>query len=424
MPNERSLRIAMLSAHSCPVGKLGTRDTGGMSVYVKELARELGKLGHQVDVYTRVHDPVDRVIYELGQNARLIHLRAGEDEEIHKLAVYPHLPDFARRLEDFRKSNDLHYDLVYSHYWLSAWVGKRLQKWWRVPHLVMFHTLGAVKNAVGVGAKEPELRIKTERSIISSCQRIIAATEEEKEDLVRHYDASAEKVRVIPCGVNLDIFRPIDKVVAKNQIGLNGNKTIIFVGRIEPLKGIDRLMMAMSHLQNGRRPRLLIIGGGENSRQEIERLWRLAGKLQISDAIDFLGLIKQSDLPLFYSAADVCVVPSYYESFGLVALESIACGTPVVATKVGGAANIIRHAETGYLVEDNEPSRLADKIRLALSRSENGTHLAQVMRASLAPFGWPNIAGIVAQECLALLADNATETSQSAFRSRGCAPVL
>jgi len=405
LPSEKSLKIAMLSAHSCPVGKLGTKDTGGMSVYVLELARELGKLGHRVDIYTRVHDSKDKIIYELGQNARLIHLRAGEDEEIHKLAVYPHLPDFARRLEDFRKRNHLHYDLVYSHYWLSAWAGKHLQKWWRVPHMIMFHTLGAVKNAVGVGEKEPELRIKTERSVISDCSRIIAATEKEKADLIRHYSASAERVKVIPCGVNMDMFRPMDRVEAKKQLGLNDDKTIIFVGRIEPLKGIDRLMMAMTYLQNGCRPRLLIVGGGGNSRHEIERLRKLAEELRIGDSVDFLGLMKQSDLPLLYSAADVCVVPSYYESFGLVALESLACGTPVVATKVGGAENIIRHGETGFLVNDNEPSRLADEIKLALSRSDDNGHLASIMRSSLEPFSWPNIAGAVARECRALLAN-------------------
>ncbi len=407
MPNEKPLRIAMLSAHSCPLGKLGTKDTGGMSVYVLELARELGRLGHHVDIYTRVHDPKDEIVYELGPNARLIHLRAGEDREIHKLAVYPHLPDFVLRLEDFRSRNRRHYDLIYSHYWLSAWAGRRLQKWWRVPHLVMFHTLGAVKNAVGIGVREPELRIRTERSVVSSCQRIIAATEKEKKDLMWHYGASAERVRVIPCGVNLDMFRPVDRVAAKKQLGLDGAKVIIFVGRIEPLKGIDRLMLAMAQLQNGCRPRLLIIGGGENSQNEIERLRKLAGELQIRDSIDFLGLIKQSELPLFYSAADVCVVPSYYESFGLVALESLACGTPVVATKVGGAASVIRHGETGYLVEDNEPRHLADKIRRALSWSDNGAHLAPLMRASLVPFRWPNIAETVARECRVLLAGNA-----------------
>ena len=409
MPKEKLLKIAMLSAHSCPVGRLGTRDTGGMSVYVLELARELGKMGHQVDIYTRVHDPADKVIYELGQNARLIHLRAGEDEEIHKLAVYPHLPDFARRLEDFRRENRLHYDLVHSHYWLSAWVGRHLQKWWRVPHMVMFHTLGAVKNAVGVGGREPELRIKTERSVVSSCQRIIAATEKEKEDLKRYYDASADKVRIIPCGVNLDMFQPIGKRSAREQLGLNGDKTVIFVGRIEPLKGIDRLMLAMTYLKDGHRPRLLIVGGGENSRNEVERLKKLAVGLQIQDRIEFMGLIKQPDLPLFYSAADVCVVPSYYESFGLVALESLACGTPVVATKVGGAENIIRHGQTGYLVADNEPSGLAEKITLALAQSDNNKRLASVMRTSLVPFRWTNIAEMVARECRDLLVNGTAD---------------
>jgi D-inositol-3-phosphate glycosyltransferase len=385
------------------VGKLGTRDTGGMSVYVLEMARELGKLGHQVDVYTRVHDPADKIIYELGRNARLIHLRAGEDGEMHKLAVYHHLPDFARRLEDYRRDNSLNYDLIYSHYWLSGWAGVRLQKWWQVPHLVMFHTLGAVKNAVGVGEKEPELRIMSEQSVTNDCSRVIAATEKEKEDLMRYYGASSEKIRVIPCGVNMETFRPVNKLEAKARLGLNGGRVVIFVGRIEPLKGIDRLMMAMTYLQNGCRPRLLIVGGGENSRHEIERLKKLATELQIQDSIEFVGLIKQPELPLFYSAADVCVVPSHYESFGLVALEALACGTPVVSTMVGGAESIIRHGENGYLVGDNEPHQLAAILMRVLSQSDNNGYLSSEMRMSLAPFCWVNIAGTIARECYSLL---------------------
>ena len=210
---------------------------------------------------------------------------------------------------------------------------------------------------------------------------------------------------VCHCGVNLNIFRPVDKEEARNRLGLNGDKTVVFVGRIEPLKGIDRLMTAMTYLKNGCRPRLLVIGGGENSRQEVERLRKLARGLGIEDTIDFLGLIKQSDLPLFYSAADVCVVPSYYESFGLVALESLACGTPVVTTKVGGAEKIVRHGETGYLVADNDPKDLADKIMLALSRSDNDGQLALAMRTSLEPFGWANIADAITRECYTLLED-------------------
>ncbi|MFC2022384.1 glycosyltransferase, partial [Chloroflexota bacterium] len=347
------LRIAMLSAHSCPVGNLGAKDTGGMSVYIRELARELGKQGQLVDIYTRVHDPTDPQIINLGQNARLIHLRAGENEEIHKLAVYSYLPDFACNLENFRKHNNLQYDLVFSHYWLSAWAGTYLEQWWQVPHITMFHTLGAVKNATGIGEDEPELRIETERDLAQNCHHIIAPTEKEKEDLILHYGASPQRIGVIPCGVNLELFQPMDREMAKQQLGFVDDKIILFVGRIEPLKGIDQLLKAMPYLQNTQGTRLVIIGGDENSQYEMERLQGLSHNLHIQDSVTFLGLVKHERLPYFYSAADVCVVPSYYESFGLVALESLACGTPVVTTDVGDLKSIIRQGETGYVVTDN-----------------------------------------------------------------------
>jgi D-inositol-3-phosphate glycosyltransferase len=395
------MRIAMLSAHSCPLGRLGTKDTGGMSVYVLELARELGKCGHLVDVYTRVHDPRDKQVYSLGHNARLIHLKAGEDGEIGKLAVYHHLPDFAGHLEDFRKRNHLRYDLIYSHYWMSAWVGRHLQFWWDVPHMAMFHTLGAVKNAIGVGEEEPDLRIETEKCLVRNCHRIIAATEREKTDLIRHYGALPETISVIPCGVNLELFQPMDRVTMKQELGLNGGKNILFVGRIEPLKGIDKLLMAMTHLKD--KAKLLVIGGDENSHHEIERLQQLSRELGIEDSVTFLGRVKHEEMPRFYNAADVCVIPSYYESFGLVALESLACGTPVVATDVGGARSIIHQGETGYVVEDNTPHRLAEKIALLLSRRNNGDGAASLIRASVAGFSWPNIARAVLRECQTLL---------------------
>ncbi len=338
------LRIAIISAHSCPVGTLGAKDTGGMSVYIVEIARELGKQGHLVDAYTRVHDPRDKQIYELGQNARLIHLRAGEVKQIPKLAVYSYLPEFACNLEDFRKHNDLQYDLVFSHYWLSGWVGEYLQQWWHVPHITMFHTLGAVKNAIGIGEDEPELRIETERDVARSCHHTIATTEKEKEELILHYGASPARISVIPCGVNLELFQPVDKEMAKQELGFGDDKIILFVGRIEPLKGIDQLLRAMTYLQNSQGLRLVIIGGDEHSQYEMERLQKLSRALHIEGSVTFPGLIKHEKLPYFYSAADVCVIPSYYESFGLVALESMACGTPVVATNVGGIKGVVRRS--------------------------------------------------------------------------------
>jgi len=401
----RQLKIAMLSVHSCPIGNLGAKDTGGMSVYVRELARQLGKQGLLVDVYTRVHDPNDNQIVKLGQNARLIHLRAGEGEDIHKLAVYCYLPNFACNLENFRKHNGLRYDLVFSHYWLSGWVGESLQRWWNVPHVTMFHTLGAVKNAIGIGEDEPELRIETERYLIKNCHRIIAATEKEKEELILHYGASPERISVVPCGVNLELFQPMDKEMAKQQLGFGDDKIILFVGRIEPLKGIDQLLVAMTRLQNSHGLRLVIIGGDDHSQYELERLQRLSRDLHIQDSVTFLGLIKHEQLPYFYSAADVCVVPSYYESFGLVTLESLACGTPVVATDVGDLKSVIRQGKTGYVVIDNTPHHLADKIALLLSRPSPDTESALSIRASVSRFGWPNIAEVIIEECRLVLAN-------------------
>jgi D-inositol-3-phosphate glycosyltransferase len=392
------MRIAMLSVHSCPVGNLGAKDTGGMSVYIRELARELGRQGHTVDVYTRVHDLADPQIMNLGENARLIHLRAGEEENIHKLAVYSYLPDFACNLENFRKNNGLQYDVVFSHYWLSGWVGKYLQMWWRVPHITMFHTLGAVKNAIGIGEDEPELRIVTERDSARNCHHIMTTTEREKEELIRYYGASPEKISVVPCGVNLELFQPVDKEIAKRQLGLEGDKIILFVGRIEPLKGVEQLLRAMTYLRDIQGMRLIIIGGDEYSRHEIERLQRLCGDLGIQKSVIFRGLIKQEQLPLYYSVADACIVPSFYESFGLVALESLACGTPVVATDVGYHKSIIRQGETGYIVKDNTPQRLAGRIYLLLSRPSLDMESALSIRASVSGFDWSNIAEAVAGE--------------------------
>jgi D-inositol-3-phosphate glycosyltransferase len=411
------LRIAMLSAHSCPVGKLGTKDTGGMSVYIRELACELGKQGHLVDIYTRVHNPKDRQIYELNQNARLIHLRAGEDEEIHKLAVYSYLPDFADNLESFRKCNNLQYDLIFSHYWLSALAGTYLQQWWHVPHITMFHTLGAVKHAINEGAylaldeDELRLRIETEKSLVQKCHHIIAPTETEKDKLIRHYGASSERISVVPCGVNLEQFKALDKAQARQYLGLSNEKIILFVGRIDPLKGIDKLIRALPYLRNIQGLKLLVIGGGEHSQHEIEQLQKLACNLKIQNSVTFLGLVKHEHLPYFYSAADACVVPSYYESFGLVALESLACGTPVVATDVGDFKSIIREGETGYVVGDNVPHRLADKIALLLSRPSTDTKSAQLIRATVSKFSWSNIAEAIISDCQLVLANSLTPVS-------------
>jgi D-inositol-3-phosphate glycosyltransferase len=395
---ENKLKIAIISAHSCPVGDLGTRDTGGMSVYIRELARELGKNGHTIDIYTRVHDPADPRMEDLAEGVRLIHLKAGREAKIQKMDVYFSLPEFTFNLERFWKENNLKYDIVFSHYWMSALVSNYLWETHHIPYITMYHTLGVVKNAIGIGESEPELRIVSERETVQDCQRIIVATEQEKEDLIRYYDAAPEKVGVVPCGVNMELFKPLDKANARQKLGLTDEKILLFVGRIDPLKGIDKLIRTIPMLKNQGSIKLVVVGGDENSRAELEGLKKLATDLNIMDSVDFRGLIKQEQLPYFYSAADVCVVPSYYESFGLVPLESMACGTPVIATDVGDLKHIIKPGETGCIVADNSPETLAEGIASILLKPSPDIESKLAIRASVSRWAWSNIAERVAAE--------------------------
>lgn len=394
-----ALNIAILSVHSCPIGILGGKNTGGMSVYIRELSRQLGKRGHKIDVYTRAHQPLHDAVTELGENVRLIHLKAG-DQELDKPSIYPHLLTFARSVEKFRKEEGVVYDLINSHYWLSGQAGAWLQEWWNVPHVTMFHTLGAIKNTVGIGSEEPDLRIRTEEALVKKCQRIIAPTEKEKDYLITYYGASPKAIPVIPCGVNINLFRPVPKDIARNYLGIHGKKIALFVGRLVPLKGVDRLLMALCRLEECRRPFVMVIGGDEGCRDELERLKKLSRSLLIEDSVAFLGLVSQGRLPYFYSAADLCVFPSYYESFGLVALEALACGTPVVATDVGGYKEFICEGETGYVVPDNTPRHLAERITRITSGggSNRETHCTHLIRHSVTRFSWSNIASMVEKE--------------------------
>jgi D-inositol-3-phosphate glycosyltransferase len=396
--NERKLRIAMLSAHSCPVGDLGAKDTGGMSVYIRELTRELGKLGHTVDIYTRIHDPADALVEHMGPGAHLIHLKAGEKATIRKIDVYHSLAEFIYNLETFWRNNKLSYDIVFSHYWISALVAKYLKQEYNIPFISMYHTLGAIKNAIGIGEGESELRIRTEKETIDENCKIIVATDKEKRDVTSYYGATPEKISVIPCGVNMDLFRPYDKAKTRLQLGLGDEKIMLFVGRIDPLKGIDRLLEAIPLLKDHDNARLIVIGGDSGSKTEIDRLQQYAVKLGIGDRVSFPGLVKQDVLPYYYSAADVCVMPSYYESFGLVPLESLACGAPVVATDVGDLKNIIRQGETGYVIPDNAPEKIARAISQVLSHPVIDMESALAVRASVSRFSWASIASQVAAE--------------------------
>ena len=399
------LNIAMISIHSCPLGVLGGRDTGGMNVYVRELAREMAKRGHTIDIYTKAHQPEHGPSINLGQNVRLIHLETGADEDMPKLAIYDYIQSLACSAEGFRKYNLMEYDLIHSHYWLSGLIGKQLQALWHIPHAVMFHTLGAAKNSIGIGANEPELRIKGEQEVIDSCHRIIASTAKEKEYLIKHYGASQDKIAVIPCGVNLDLFKPVDKETARKELGMDHQKVILFVGRIDPLKGLEHLLGALTYMDGEKPPLLMIVGGDEHSQGQVQLLQSMAKDLRIEKWVSFIGSVAQDRLPLFYSAADICAIPSYYESFGMVALESLACGTPIVASDVGGMRYMVSQDEMGRIASDNSSRHLAGAISELLIRAEGNERHIKTRRARMTEFSWAAIADRMLQEYNSLLGE-------------------
>ncbi len=394
--DEKQLKIAMLSIHSNPIGELGTSDTGGMSVYIRELARELGRRGHRIDIYTRLRNGRYQPVIDLFENVRLIHLGIPNNGNLSRLALYPYLPDFFKSMEDFRSHEGLEYDLIHSHYWLSGRLGNWAQKLWNRPHLVMLHTLGEVKNRTGVGRPEPELRIAAEKELVNTCHRILAPTDREKDSLVRCYGACGQKIGVVPCGVNLDLFHPQEKQAARKLLGFDPDDIILlYVGRFEPLKGIDRLLEAMSHLKGHRRLRLVLVGGDGDEAAESQFLRQKAINLGIEEKILFAGRVDQKHLPPYYSSADVLVISSHYESFGLVGLEALACGRPVVSTPVGAMESLIQQSQAGHVVLDTRPRSLARGIQSIITHS---TPPADEIRKSVLAYSWSNVASAILKE--------------------------
>ena len=393
------LHIAMLSIHSSPLGELGTQVTGGMSVYVRELASEIGRRGHHIDIFTRRLDPQIEPIIVLEPNVRLIHLGIGNNGHIAKSQLHHYLNDFFKSLDKFKTDYNTPYDIIHSHYWLSGQMGTMARERWQVPHVLMYHTLGMVKNHNCAEENEPALRIAAEKQLAQDCHRILASTVKEKELLVRHCDIAADKVGVVPCGVNLQRFQPVDRATARQKLGFEANESIIlYVGRFAPLKGIERLLNAVQKLEQRRLVRLVLIGGDGPHSDSYQTLQNKATALNIQAHVTFAGRIDQKELPPYYSAADVLVLPSHYESFGLVALEALACGTPVVATPVGAMEQIVHNGETGQIISDPSPESLASSIDTFLSKA-NSSHMApDVLRSSVLRYSWSHAAAAMIQE--------------------------
>lgn len=405
MRDNINMRVAMISVHTCPLAVLGGKESGGMNVYVRELTRELGRQGIGVDVFTRSQDEhQSHIKHDLDNGNRVFHIPAGPESPIPKPDLYECLPEFTNGVRLASALLDEQYDLVHSHYWLSGVVANELRKWWDVPIVHMAHTLGINKNKVAKNLEqiEPKLRLDTESRLPELVDRIIVSTERERSQLEQMSLEYSDKTVVIPPGVDLKVFHPYLQSEARRQLEIPlDDKMVLFVGRIEPLKGVDTLLHAIQILkESGEMPSemlLSVIGGNptkprETRHAELEKLMILRDELGLSNMVTFLGSRGQETLNRYYAAADVVVMPSQYESFGMVALEAMACGTPVIATDVGGLAQLIKEGETGFLVPNRDSIALAERLGQVLSDKELREYLGRQAAEYAKAYAWPGIA--------------------------------
>ena len=391
------MRIAMLSLHTSPLAPLGGRETGGMNVYVREVAGQLASLGIDVDVFTRrsstTEDEVRPILAGGAATARLVQITAGPKARIEKEEMAPLCATFADGVEAFRARERVTYDVIYSHYWLSAEAGAILAQRWDVPHAAMFHTLAEVKLRARASESEPRERIEAEQRLVRGLDRIVAATEHERRLLMQIYRVPSSRVAVVPLGVDLDQFQPRSQAEARAALGIDPDERMVLaIGRIEPLKGFDILIRSMAQLSDRSNVVLSIIGGDDRASRELAALRAVAEEVGVTDSVRLLGPRPHEDLPAYYNAADVVAVPSFYESFGLVAVEAMASGVPVVASRVGGLASTVADGRTGYLIPWRCPEPFAEKIELLLRNEELRRALGRAAAERMRSYSWTEVA--------------------------------
>ncbi|MCJ7715915.1 MAG: glycosyltransferase [Anaerolineales bacterium] len=404
------MRIAVISYHTCPLATLGGKDAGGMNVYVRDLSTYLGREGIQLDVFTRSQDEhVPHVLHDLGFGNRVVHITAGAEHPLPKPELACFVPEFADQILNFTKKKNLEYDLIHSHYWMSGLAAEKLAESWKIPVIQMFHTLGRLKQKIAQNAEEAEgdYRINGEDRVIKLVDKIIASTSTEKAQLESLYSADPDKIEIISPGVDLSHFYPIPPDEAKEFVGIPlDKKMILFVGRIEPLKGVKTLLRAIGYLQkNGGTEEnlcLAVIGGDladqdGNQSEEMRLLNQLKDENGLEGMVTFLGKKSQDSLPYYYSAAEMVIMPSHYESFGMVALEAMACGTPVIASLVGGLIHLVEDGVTGYHVPVDDPVALSQRISGLLQDKALRYRMGHNAFAFAKKFSWENITGRIIQ---------------------------
>lgn len=382
------MEIAIISYWSCPLTRVGVFRAGGMNIYVSNLMNMLGKMGHRIDVFTRTHTEEDISISEIQKNVRIIHLKSKKSNNIDY---------FTSELLNFIRSQQKKYDLIHAHYYYSGIVGIKLKNKLDIPLISTFHTLEKIKaNSNGV---EDHERIKKEMLVIQKSSGIVTSTEFEKDAIINIYGGSSEKIFIVPPGVNHFLFKPRNQIYSKDKLGLPINKKIIlFVGRIDPIKGISLLIESIGKLKKvypefTNEVQVLIIGGDiENTKfwekDEVRRINNVVKREKLESCVRFIGSKAHTILPFYYSAATVVVMPSYYESFGLVVLEALASGATVLASKAGGLKILIKDKKNGRLFKKGDVSDLMRVLWELLNDSKQRAYLQKNAIDSTKKYCW------------------------------------
>lgn len=404
-------RIAVISYHTCPISDEGA-EVGGLNIYVLELSKELVRKGYVIDIFTRSQSPKSPKIVQIEKNLRVIHIKAGVEKYFVPKKLLSDIPEFCENMKEFISKEGLSYDILSCHYYLSGIVGASLKKVYKIPLMMTFHTLALLKNLVARGDEEREThdRIQFEQELIIEADVIIATSENDAEYIEALYNCPKEKIAILSPGIDFKLFKPIKKEAAKRYIGAEPkHKIVLFVGRIEPLKGIDVLIYALKILlvKNPKSTLCLWIVGGNVTREinewskELQKLEQLRRILQIKTSVKFVGRKKQTDLPYYYAAADVVAMPSHYESFGLTALEAMACGTPVITTDATGVSDIFDKKHHSLITSANNPLMLAEKIQNLVEDDKEHGRISKEVQENVQALSWESVARKFMNLCIA-----------------------
>jgi D-inositol-3-phosphate glycosyltransferase len=389
-------KAAVISYHSSPLLEPGAGDSGGMTIFVRELTGALSRIGVDTDIFTRSTGAP--LVTNLSDGVRVISIPAGPPRPLTKSEFPLHLDEFTQGIERFAVEEETRYDVVHSHYWHSGLTGAALASAWGSPHVHSHHTLGKVKNRYLAPGDQPEpaVRLDGEHKVIESADVLVASTDDEWGQLSCLYKAPHDRLKVIHPGVNHAMFSPGDVSTARAELGLDDELTILYVGRIQPLKGLELAIRSVEQIVPAldRPLSFLIVGGpsGPSGEDEVARLKGLVTELGLEDVVRFVGPQPHSRLPNFYRAADALVVCSFSESFGLAALEAHACGTPVVATPVGGLAHIVADEESGFLVDTRDPAVFAARLKTLLADDDLRESFRAAAKEAASEFSWEKTA--------------------------------